>query len=1253
MGIISRKIFPACGNMCVCCPALRSSSRQPVKRYRKLIADIFPKDELPNERKIVKLCEYAARNPFRIPKIAKILEERCYKELRSEHIKLVRIITESFNKLLSICKLQLAYFAVAVLNVIWELLCYSKDDSVRTLGCQTLTRFIYCQVDSTYTHNIEKLVKKVCELAQEHGETHEKRCMRASSLQCLSAMVWFMTEFSHIFVDFDEIVHATLDNYERGRHSEDADFEAEPHHNWVDEVVRCEGRANSIAGTEISSSCLTIQPRPEIKDPTLLTRDEIEKPEIWAQICVQRVAELAKESTTMRRVLDPMFVYFDSRQHWDPKKGLAMMVLSSMTYFMENSGNQRFIIASVIHHLDHKNVMNDSQLKTSVVQVATSLAMQSRSGKGLAEIGFVGDLCRHLRKSLQASNELVEEQELNLNILLQNSIEDCILEIAKGVGLCMPSFIHKITAFCSTTKLLIFLCCHATLDNYERGRHSEDADFEAEPHHNWVDEVVRCEGRANSIAGTEISSSCLTIQPRPEIKDPTLLTRDEIEKPEIWAQICVQRVAELAKESTTMRRVLDPMFVYFDSRQHWDPKKGLAMMVLSSMTYFMENSGNQRFIIASVIHHLDHKNVMNDSQLKTSVVQVATSLAMQSRSGKGLAEIGFVGDLCRHLRKSLQASNELVEEQELNLNILLQNSIEDCILEIAKGIVDAQPLFDLMAITLDNMPSGVVARATIGSLIILARAVTLALSRLQSQQGFPEALLMQLLKVMLHSDVEARVGAHLIFSVLICPSSFHAHGVSYLRSGYLDQRSKRHSHTASASASIAALLEKLRRGRDDSKTENHGTIVLDGSKGRDVMAEDLKQGSGLKNSPNFYKLGSIMDRATGSPSLTDAEPYVMKLSEDQMSQLLSAFWIQATVPDNLPSNMEAIAHSFIITLMFLRTKKLKDRDNLVIRFFQLPLSLWTMLCDPSYAGMLPPACQRTLLVLSAGMLMFACKIYQIHGLNDVFTSLAISEVDPFLGISDDYQVYAKAHVDVKEYGTAADNQLAMSVLSNLRDKICKCHKTLKDVLVQDLANIVELDAVDVSTVLSETFTPDEEYVFGQQSILHKNQMIYHSLESLSFDGDFPSSSVAEDDTISETSVSDLARFVPKIPASPSVSHVISIGQLMESALEVAGQVAGTAVSTSPLPYNTMARQCETLGTCGRTKLSNWLAFENRHIQAADEPFLAIADNRTSELEKETSDGGNDQVAILPRNPWLAMKLPPASPFDNFLKAARY
>lgn len=59
---------------------------------------------------------------------------------------------------------------------------------------------------------------------------------------------------------------------------------------------------------------------------------------MWSQICLQRMVDLAKESTTMRRVLDPMLVYFDSGRHWVPQQGLALMVLSDILYFMESSG---------------------------------------------------------------------------------------------------------------------------------------------------------------------------------------------------------------------------------------------------------------------------------------------------------------------------------------------------------------------------------------------------------------------------------------------------------------------------------------------------------------------------------------------------------------------------------------------------------------------------------------------------------------------------------------------------------------------------------------------------------------------------------------------------------------------------------------------------------------------------------------------------------------------------------------------------
>ncbi|RYR12273.1 hypothetical protein Ahy_B04g069807 isoform A [Arachis hypogaea] len=131
-------------------------------------------------------------------------------------------------------------------------------------------------------------------------------------------------------------------------------------------------------------------------------------------------------------------------------------------------------------------------------------------------------------------------------------------------------------------------------------------------------------------------------------------------------------------------------------------------------------AGNQQLILASVIRHLDHKNVLHDPHLKASIIQVATSLAVQIRIGRGLVEFGFVDDLCRHLRKSLQAFGEFVGEQELNSNILLQISIEECLLKFFKRVSDVRPLLDLMAITLENLPFGVLARASIGSLIILA-----------------------------------------------------------------------------------------------------------------------------------------------------------------------------------------------------------------------------------------------------------------------------------------------------------------------------------------------------------------------------------------------------------------------------------------------------------------------------------------------------------------------------------------------------
>lgn len=50
------------------------------------------------------------------------------------------------------------------------------------------------------------------------------------------------------------------------------------------------------------------------------------------------MADLVKEATTVRRVFEPIFHYFDNGNHWSPEKGIAQSVLYDMQLWMEKSG---------------------------------------------------------------------------------------------------------------------------------------------------------------------------------------------------------------------------------------------------------------------------------------------------------------------------------------------------------------------------------------------------------------------------------------------------------------------------------------------------------------------------------------------------------------------------------------------------------------------------------------------------------------------------------------------------------------------------------------------------------------------------------------------------------------------------------------------------------------------------------------------------------------------------------------------------
>ncbi|KAK0574239.1 hypothetical protein LWI29_020205 [Acer saccharum] len=346
MGVISRKVLPVCGSLCFFCPALRTRSRQPVKRYKRLLAHIFPRspDEEPNERMISKLCEYAAKNPLRIPK-----------------------------------------------------------------------------KDGTYMFNLDGLISKLCRLAQEMGEDGRVQLLRSAGLQ-----VWFMGENSHIPAEFDNVVSVVLENY--GEFNKNSDVITHEKQGTQNESVG-EDSPSADALKRISSWRRIVSEKGEV----VVSAEDAKNPRFWSRVCLCNVAKLAKEATTVRRVLESLFRYFDNGNLWSPQYGLALPVLLDMELLIEKFGqNSHFLLSILIKHLDHKNILKTPNMQLDIVNVSTALARQSKVQLSVAIIGAFSDMMRHLRKSIHCclDDANLGPEVIEWNRKYRAAVDECLVQLS-------------------------------------------------------------------------------------------------------------------------------------------------------------------------------------------------------------------------------------------------------------------------------------------------------------------------------------------------------------------------------------------------------------------------------------------------------------------------------------------------------------------------------------------------------------------------------------------------------------------------------------------------------------------------------------------------------------------------------------------------------------------------------------------------------------------------------------------------------
>ncbi|WRX09765.1 hypothetical protein QQP08_002252 [Theobroma cacao] len=722
---------------------------------------------------------------------------------------------------------------------------------------------------------------------------------------------------------------------------------------------------------------------------------------------------------------------------------------------------------------------------------------------------------------------------------------------------------------------------------------------------------------------------------------------EEAENPKFWSRVCLHNMAKLAKEVTTVRRVLESLFRFFDNEELWSTQNGVALSVLQDMQLIIEKCGeNTHFLLSILVKHLDHKNVLKKPSMQLHIVHVATSLARQTKVQPSVAIIGALTDMTRHLRKSIHSS---LDDSNLGAEVIQYNQnfravVDECLVQLSHKVGDAGPVLDMMAVMLENMPNITLMARTLISAVyqdcvvsILVPYIILIPSKHEMLQAFPEALFHSLLLAMVYADHETRVGAHCIFSVVLVPSSVcpcPPAATSFPNKATKLQKTL--SRTVSVFSSSAALFKKL--GREDKENAVDDKVGnINGISMQDRLNCAGAENAKIQNHSILNRLKSSYSRAysvkyLNPPATIEDEKSMsnavevtalpLRLSSHQITLMLSSIWAQSISPLNTPENFEAIAHTYSLVLLFARTKN--SCNEAMIRSFQLAFTLRSI--SLGGGGPLQPSRRRSLFILATSMIIFSSKAYNIPPLFPcVKASLTAKTVDPFLELVDDCKLQtAKTEPEHpgKVYGSKEDNEDALKSLSGIEIAENQSKESLATMIVKFLGNL--------SHVEPPLFTVDDDDVLPSK------------FES---------------------------KTGPDAHLAPELQNFLSVDDLLDALSETTNQVGRSSVSSPPdMPYSEMAGHCEALLMGKQQKMSTVMSAQQNQESSVSNYAKEVQPHSLVESNYVKSENPfiDQNMGAVSLNQYAGtalmlcateyhqqpyFQLPVSSPYDHFLKAA--